>query len=163
MFVFSLAEMNTQSLPIFDIQVFFRSSSDTFSRVAGVRSSGSLGVYVKASTLLNTRIIGLRAAPHTSARVLLTTSICSSKWGWLTSTTCTSTSASRTSSSVDLNESTRCVGSLRMKPTVSVNRKGRLSITTLRTVVSRVAKSLFSAKTSLLLRRFMSVDLPALV
>ena len=50
-----------------------------------------------------------------------------------------------------------------MKPTVSVSRKGRLSMITFLTVVSRVAKSLFSAKTSLLLRRFMSVDFPTFV
>ena len=74
-----------------------------------------------------------------------------------------SRSLSRTSSSVVLNDSTRWWGSLRMNPTVSVKRKGRLSITTLRTVVSRVAKSLFSAKTSLLLSMFMMVDLPTLV
>ena len=35
-----------------------------------------------------------------------------------------------------------------MKPTVSVKRKGKSRITTLRTVVSRVAKSLFSANAS---------------
>ena len=74
-----------------------------------------------------------------------------------------SRSLSRTSSSVVLNDSTRWWGSLRMNPTVSVKRKGRLSITTLRTVVSSVAKSLFSAKTSLLLSMFMMVDLPTLV
>ncbi len=50
-----------------------------------------------------------------------------------------------------------------MKPTVSESRNGRLSNTTLRTVVSSVAKSLFSANTSLLARRFMSVDLPTFV
>ncbi len=50
-----------------------------------------------------------------------------------------------------------------MKPTVSLSRKGRLPSTTLRTVVSSVAKSLFSANTSLLLSRFMSVLLPTLV
>ena len=72
-------------------------------------------------------------------------------------------SASRTSSSVDLKESTRWVGSLRMNPIVSVSRNGRLSIITLRTVVSSVANSLFSANTSDLLSRFISVDLPTLV
>ena len=50
-----------------------------------------------------------------------------------------------------------------MKPTVSDIRKGRLSKTTLRTVVSSVAKSLFSAKTSLFEIRFISVDFPTLV
>ena len=79
------------------------------------------------------------------------------------STTCTSRSASRTSSSVLLKLSTKSEGSLRMKPTVSANRKGKFSIVTLRTVVSRVAKSLFSAKTSLFESRFISVDLPTLV
>ena len=79
------------------------------------------------------------------------------------STTCSSRSASRVSSSVDLNESTRSVGNLRMKPTVSASRNGRLSITTLRTVVSSVANSLFSANTSLFASMFMMVDLPTLV
>ena len=50
-----------------------------------------------------------------------------------------------------------------MKPTVSDSRKGTFSITTLRTVVSSVAKSLFSAKTSLLASRFINVLLPTLV
>ena len=79
------------------------------------------------------------------------------------STTCSSMSASRTSSSVDLKESTKSVGNLRMNPTVSASRKGRLSITILRTVVSRVAKSLFSANTSLFDSRFINVDFPTLV
>ena len=48
-------------------------------------------------------------------------------------------------------------------PTVSESRKGRFSIITLRTVVSSVAKSLFSANTSLLASKFISVDLPTLV
>lgn len=74
-----------------------------------------------------------------------------------------SRSASRTSSNVDLKDSMRLCGSFRMNPTVSESRNGRLSIVTLRTVVSRVAKSLFSAKTSDLEMRFMSVDLPTLV
>ena len=50
-----------------------------------------------------------------------------------------------------------------MNPTVSVSRNGRFSMVTFLTVVSKVAKSLFSANTSLLLRRFISVDLPTLV
>ena len=66
-------------------------------------------------------------------------------------------------SRVDLNESTRSVGNLRIKPTVSASKKGRFSITTLRTVVSRVANSLFSANTSLFDIRFMMVLLPTLV
>ena len=106
--------------------------------------------------------VGLLPAPI-SRRVCFTTSICSSNPGCEISTTCSSRSASRTSSSVDLNDSTSCVGNLRMKPTVSESRNGRLSKTTLRTVVSSVAKSLFSANTSLLLSRFISVDLPTLV
>ena len=107
-------------------------------------------------------MIGLPDAPI-SANVLLTTSICSSKSGCEISTICNSRSASRTSSSVDLKESTRSVGNLRMKPTVSESRNGRLSIITLRTVVSNVANSLFSANTSLLASRFINVDLPTLV
>ena len=79
------------------------------------------------------------------------------------STTCTSKSASRTSSRVLLKESIKSVGNLRMNPTVSLSKKGRFSIMTLRTVVSRVAKSLFSAKTSLLASKFINVDLPTLV
>ena len=72
-------------------------------------------------------------------------------------------SLSRVSSNVLLKLSISWVGSLRMKPTVSLNRKGRLSMTTFRTVVSRVANSLFSANTSLLDIRVMSVLLPTLV
>ena len=44
-----------------------------------------------------------------------------------------------------------------------IGQEGRLSMITLRTVVSSVAKSLFSANTSVLARRLMSVDLPTLV
>ena len=76
---------------------------------------------------------------------------------------CSNTSASRTSSNVDLKDSTSWVGSLRMKPTVSDSKKGRLPMTTLRTVVSKVANSLFSASTSLLLSAFIKVDFPTLV
>ena len=52
---------------------------------------------------------------------------------------------------------------MRINPTVSESRKGKFSMVTLRTVVSSVAKSLFSAKTSDLASRFMMVDLPTLV
>ncbi len=76
---------------------------------------------------------------------------------------CISRSASLTSSSVDLKDSTRPWGNFLMKPTVSVSKNGRFSITTLRTVVSSVANSLFSAKTSDLLSKFIMVDLPTLV
>ena len=162
MFCFSFAEMNRQSSFIFAIHVFCSSSSVTFSFVGGVRSSGSFSTHRYASILLKTIIWGLSAAPR-SFRVLFTTSICSSKSGCDMSTTCTSRSASRTSSSVDLNESTRSVGSLRIKPTVSASRNGRFSTTTLRTVVSRVANSLFSANTSLFASRFIIVDFPTLV
>ena len=98
-----------------------------------------------------------------SCRVLSTTSICSSKPGCEMSTTCRSMSASRTSSSVLLKASTSCVGSFLMNPTVSLRRNGTFSITTFLTVVSRVAKSLFSAKTSDLASRFIIVLLPTLV
>ena len=50
-----------------------------------------------------------------------------------------------------------------MNPTVSDSKKGRLPMTTLRTVVSKVANSLFSASTSLLLSAFIKVDFPTLV
>ena len=50
-----------------------------------------------------------------------------------------------------------------MKPTVSVNKNGKFPITTLRTVVSKVANNLFSAKTSDLERAFINVDFPTLV
>ena len=112
--------------------------------------------------MLKTIIEGLSAHPR-SARVFSTTVICSSKSGCDMSTTCSRRSASRVSSSVDLNESTRSVGSLRMNPTVSASRNGRLSMTTFLTVVSSVAKSLFSAKTSLFDSIFMIVDLPTFV
>ena len=103
------------------------------------------------------------SAQPRSPSVFSTTFICSSKSGWLMSTTCTSRSASLVSSSVDLKESTRSVGSFLMNPTVSASRKGRFSITTFLTVVSSVAKSLFSANTSLLASMFIIVDLPTLV
>lgn len=60
-------------------------------------------------------------------------------------------------------ESTKSVGNLRIKPTVSDSRNGRFSIITLRTVVSNVANSLFSANTSLLESSVIRVDLPTLV
>ena len=50
-----------------------------------------------------------------------------------------------------------------MNPTVSVNKKGKLSITTFRTVVSSVANNLFSANTSDLLNKFIIVLFPTLV
>ena len=56
-----------------------------------------------------------------SSSTALTARICSSACGWLTSTTCSSSSACTTSSRVALNASTRRWGSLRMKPTVSVS------------------------------------------
>ena len=98
-----------------------------------------------------------------SASVLFTTFICSSKFGCDISTTCTSKSASRNSSRVDLKLSTKPCGSFRINPTVSVKRNGRFSITTFLTVVSKVAKSLFSANTSLFESRFIRVDFPTLV
>ena len=79
------------------------------------------------------------------------------------STTCSNRSASRVSSNVLLKLSINWCGSLRMKPTVSLMRKGRLPSTTFLTVVSSVAKSLFSANTVLLLSTFISVLLPTLV
>ena len=106
--------------------------------------------------------MGLPDAPI-SANVLFTTSICSSKSGCEISTMCSNKSASRTSSKVDLKESTKSVGNLRIKPTVSDKRNGRFSMITLRTVVSNVAKSLFSANTSLLESNVIKVDLPTLV
>ena len=111
---------------------------------------------------LNTSMEGLSAQPK-SASVFSTTVICSSKSGCEISTTCTSISASRTSSRVLLKLSTKSDGNFLMNPTVSANRNGRLSIVILRTVVSSVAKSLFSAKTSLFANRFIIVLLPTLV
>ena len=49
------------------------------------------------------------------------------------------------------------------KPTVSDKEKGKFSTTILRTVVSRVAKSLFSAKTFVLAKVFIMVDFPTFV
>ena len=79
------------------------------------------------------------------------------------STTCKMTSASRTSSKVDLKDSIKWWGSLRIKPTVSANSKGTFLMAIFRTVVSNVAKSLFSANTSDLLNRFIKVDFPTFV
>ena len=115
-----------------------------------------------ASILLKTIIVGL-SLDLISNKIEFTDSICSSKFGCEISTTCNNKSASRTSSKVDLKDSTNCVGSLRMNPTVSVSKKGIFLMTTFRTVVSRVANNLFSAKTSDLLITFIKVDFPTLV
>ena len=114
------------------------------------------------SILLKTIMVGLSVTLR-SAKVLFTTSIWSSCAGWLMSTTCSSMSLSRTSSNVDLKLSIKWWGNLRINPPVSDSKKGTISITTLRTVVSKVANSLFSANTSDLLKMFMSVLLPTLV
>ena len=98
-----------------------------------------------------------------SNKVLFTEAIWSSKSGCEISTTCNNKSASRTSSSVLLKESTNWVGSFRIKPTVSESKKGKFLMTTFRTVVSKVAKSLFSTKTSLFPMAFIKVDFPTLV
>ena len=79
------------------------------------------------------------------------------------STTCKSKSASLTSSRVLLKDSTNCVGNFLINPTVSLIKNGRFPITSFLTVVSSVAKSLSSAKTFDLHKRFMSVDFPTLV
>ena len=63
----------------------------------------------------------------------------------------------------DINDSIRFVGSLRINPTVSLIKNGRFSIIILRTVVSSVANSLFSANTSDLHNKFIKVDFPTLV
>ena len=65
-------------------------------------------------------------------------------------------SLSRVSSKVLLKLSISCVGSFRMNPTVSLRRKGRLSMTTLRTVVSRVA-SIRQERVAELLKRELSI------
>src|SRR5690606_33422249 len=98
-----------------------------------------------------------------SAKIWFTESMWSSKLGCEISTTCTNKSASRTSSKVDLKDSTNWVGNFRMKPTVSVNKNGKFPMTTLRTVVSKVANNLFSANTSDLLKTFIRVDFPTFV
>ena len=88
----------------------------------------------------------------------------SSALGCVTSTTCSSRSASRTSSNVLLKLSTSAWGSLRMKPTVSASSTDLLvSSSTWRVVASSVAKSRSSANTSASESAFISVDLPALV
>ena len=55
------------------------------------------------------------------------------------------------------------MGSFLINPTVSLNKKGKFPITTFLTVVSSVAKSLFSAKTLVLAIEFIRVDFPTLV
>ena len=78
--------------------------------------------------------------------------------------TCSSTSAYCSSSSVALKASIRCVGSLRMKPTVSESRISVVSSTfRRRVVVSSVSKSRSLAGMSASVRQLRSVDLPALV
>ena len=75
-----------------------------------------------------------------------------------------SRSASSASSKVLLKESTRVVGRLLTKPTVSVRRKlSPPGIFTRRVVGSRVAKSLSSASVAPWLKWFSRVDLPLLV
>ncbi len=107
--------------------------------------------------------VGLSPAPS-SAKVWFTTVMCSSKLGCVTSTTCSSTSASRVSSSVDLKLSTSACGSLRMKPTVSESKTGLLAARlTCRVVASSVANKRSSASTPASARAFISVDLPAFV
>ena len=98
-----------------------------------------------------------------SNNVWFTDAIWSSNSGCEISTTCNNKSASRTSSSVLLKESTSCVGNFLINPTVSESKKGRFLITTFRTVVSKVAKSLFSTKTSLFPTAFIKVDFPTFV
>ena len=112
------------------------------------RSYGSRSGFWYRSILLNMRICSLSPAPI-SNKMFCTAAICSRKEGCDTSTTCRSKSASRTSSRVDLKDSTNCVGSLRMNPTVSESRNFPRAPAMRRTVVSSVAKSLFSARTSL--------------
>ena len=79
------------------------------------------------------------------------------------SKTWTKISASLTSSNVDLKDSISCFGSFLIKPTVSVSSIGKFPKTTFLTVVSRVAKSLFSAKTLDFDRTFIKVLLPTFV
>ena len=78
--------------------------------------------------------------------------------------TCKIISASRTTFRVDLNEATKCGGSLRMNPTVSLTiifLSGAISNE--RVVESSVAKSLFSASTPAPVNKFINVDFPAFV
>ena len=70
------------------------------------------------SALLNASSTGTSSAPI-SRRTVSTAAIWASGSAAEASTTCTRRSASATSSSVDRNASTSCVGSLRTKPTVS--------------------------------------------
>ena len=60
-----------------------------------------------------------------SSRVCPTAWICSRRLGWVTSTTCSRTSAKLISSSVARNAATSAVGRRWMKPTVSVSRACR--------------------------------------
>jgi hypothetical protein len=115
------------------------------------------------STLLNTMSVGFSRAPS-SLRVWLTTSMCSSKFGWLASTTWRSASDSRSSSSVLLKLSMSLCGSFRMNPTVSERRMLLFASRSIwRVVASSVANSRFSARTPASASAFMSVLLPALV
>ncbi len=71
-----------------------------------------------ASALFSTMISGIRCA-STSANTERTAAIWPSGSGCEPSTTCRMTSASATSSRVERNASTSCVGRFRTKPTVS--------------------------------------------
>ena len=62
-----------------------------------------------------------------------------------------------------LKESTSCVGSFLINPTVSLKRNGKFLITVFRTVVSSVANNLFSTNTSLFPTAFIKVDFPTFV
>mmetsp|Transcript_12531 Transcript_12531/g.35412 ORF Transcript_12531/g.35412 Transcript_12531/m.35412 type:complete len:313 (-) Transcript_12531:236-1174(-) len=117
------------------------------------------------STLFHTVRTGTSAAP-----ISCSTAVTARDWaaalGWLTSTTCTSRLAYAISSSVARKAATRPVGSFWMNPTVSVNSACCPAGRATRLVVgSRVAKSWSAASTPAppSVRRFSSVDLPALV
>ena len=97
-----------------------------------------------------------------SFKIFSVTSVCEIK-SEVKSHTFNIRSAFFTHESVDLNASMRSVGISLIKPTVSKKTTSILPSFTFRAVGSSVAKSLFSARTSLLAIRFKIEDFPTFV
>ena len=106
----------------------------------------------------------LLSSTPTSSSTPCTTSSCARKEGSEASTTYNNNDASCASARVEWNEATKSCGNFLIKPTVSdTSILGWVIGNKARTVVSRVAKSLFSPSTSLPVIDRINEDLPALV
>ncbi len=108
-------------------------------------------------------IVGIPSMPS-SERMDSTTLTCSGALRWVTSMTCSTAADSDISSSVARNAATSVVGSLWMKPTVSVSSAGLPDGSMMRRVTgSSVENMRFSARTPARVIRLSSVLLPAFV